>query len=169
MQTGRLRRPSDSMRSRAFGRRHEVNAVGAVDAGGDGLDLLLQRLSSGYRKRKSSAPSGRSPGDRPDGPGQILRARAAVGEVVATTASGAGRQRDLAHAAISDLSSVGKALMATTAGTPYWRTISMCLARFSAPRRTASGFSALSAASSGLPATTCPRRRASSARGWWPR
>ena len=46
--------------------------------------------------------------------------------------------------------------MATTTGTPYLRTISMCAARFSPPARTASGFSSSSAGSSGLPATILP-------------
>ena len=46
--------------------------------------------------------------------------------------------------------------MATTAGTPYIVTFSICLARFWAPSRTASTFSSSSAGSSGLPATILP-------------
>ena len=75
---------------------------------------------SGYRKRKSVGPV-RAACLRhgPDGPGQILGARAAVREVRGDDGlRRTGRQGDLAYGSDLGAASVGKALMAATTGTP---------------------------------------------------
>ena len=104
MQMGRLRWPSDSMRSRVLSTAcPEVDAVGAVDARGDGLDLLGQGHLVGIEEaevRRAAAPS-RSAGlrHRPDRPGEVLRARAARRRSAwpRPQSRRAGRQGDLAH------------------------------------------------------------------------
>ena len=75
----------------------------------------------------------------------------------ATTASRAPAASATSRiASISASVSVGKTLIATTDGTPYAATFSICFARLAPPARTASGLGSSSLGSSGLPATIRP-------------
>ena len=136
------------------GRGQEVDAVGAVDPGGDRLDLVAQWHLVGVEQPEvGAALLGRGP----DRVRELLGARAAVDEVARTDSVPAPAASATSRiAAISSAVSVGKRLMATTAGTPNARTFSICLARFAPPRRTASGLFSSRAGSSGLPATILP-------------
>ena len=152
MQMGSLSKPSSVYcLILLLGRGQVVHAVGAVDLGGDGLDLLLDR----HVQRVEELEVARLLGRRDDGLGQLRAACAALRPDVADVgALGARRQRLLLdHLDLPSVSSV-KRLIATTTGTPNSRMFSICLSRLAQPSATASRFSSVRPGSSGLPATT---------------
>ena len=132
-------------------RRQVVDAVGAVDLGGDGLDLLPQRrlVVVEHAERRRAPPSPRRP-PRPARRRPCRRPRSACRRRRARPTEAAISRM----AACSEGKSPAMALMATTGVTPWRRTMARWARRLAAPSCTSSGFSSSMAGGSGRPATT---------------
>ena len=119
-----------------LGLRQEVDAVGAVQARGDRLDLLLERRAVGREEVEvvrllARLDDGvRQLDRRPRRPARTLGSRRRSPPRPPTASS--------SISATSASVSVGKLLIDTTHGSPYSLTMFTCAARLSAPRRNAS-------------------------------